>query len=139
MILKQAAKEANRKFLKYVNLEVSDHANLAKYIEAGQRKLLPKSHYNLIKQEREAQRSQGIKENLLDQLERYLHMKAWANRDNHATKQQLSEIRQIQATPIKAPKPPTPTNKTAGDAIHHLTVSHFQHQIPHKTWHTFRT
>ena len=117
MILKQVVKEAIRKLPKYFNLEVSDHANLAKYIEVGQKKLLPKSQYNLIKQERESQRSQGVKENLLDQFEQYLRMKAWANRDNHATKQQLSDIRQIQATPITPPNPPSSANPTVSDAI----------------------
>ena len=44
-------------------------------------------------------------------------MKAWANRDNHATKQQLSDIRQIQATPITPPNPPSSANPTVSDAI----------------------
>ena len=115
MILKQVVKEAIRKLPKYFNLEVSDHANLAKYIEVGQKKLLPKSQFDLIKQERDAQRSQGIRENLLDQFEQYLRMKAWANRDNHTTKQKLSEIRQIQTTPIKPSKPALPPNQPIED------------------------
>ena len=105
VVIKQVVKEAIRHLPKFFNLEPSDYSNLGKYIEVGHKKLLPKSEYDMIKREQDRRRDSGERENLLDQFEQLLRMKAWANRDKQVSKQKIIDLRQV------VPAEPTPADQ----------------------------
>ena len=98
--LKQVVKEAIKHLPSFFNLDTSDYLSLGNFIEAGQKKLLPKEQFDMLQRQRELKREEGTGENMLDQLEQFLRMKAWANRDTQHTKQKLSDIRQVSHQPL---------------------------------------
>ena len=80
--LKQVVKEAIRQLPKFFNLDTSDYTSLGILIEAEQR----------IKQQQAGKPEKGEFNNVLTQLEQFLRMKAWVNRDLKTTKQDLHAV-----------------------------------------------
>ena len=136
--MKQVVKEAIKHLPKFFNLDPTDYMNLQTLIEAGQRKFLPKEQFEAIKIQQKAKRESGQQDSLLDQLEQFLRMRAWANRDLQSTKQQLTSVLNV-SSPVAPPQspilpqqhpqhahlanqPPTSTvpQETSGDRNNHL-------------------
>ena len=110
--MKQVVKEAIKHLPKFFNLDPTDYMNLQTLIEAGQRKFLPKEQFEAIRDQQKAKRESGQQDSLLDQLEQFLRMRAWANRDLQSTKQKLTSVLQVSSPTVPASSsqpPPLPT------------------------------
>ena len=108
--LKQVVKEAIRHLPKFFNLSTSDYMSLGSLIEAGQRKFLPKEQFEAIKKQQTLKQEKGESDDLLTQLEQFLRMKAWANRDLKTSKQDIEAVMAVN-TPAATPAPLfTPSN-----------------------------
>ena len=109
--MKQVVKEAIKHLPKFFNLDPTDYMNLQTLIEAGQRKFLPKEQFEAIKRQREAKRESGLQESLLDQLEQFLRMRAWANRDLTSTKQKITSVLHVTSPTVPPTTPIQPSNQ----------------------------
>ena len=127
--MKQVVKEAIKHLPKFFNLDPTDYMNLPTLIEAGQRKFLPKEQFEAIKQQQQAKRESGQQESMLDQLEQFLRMRAWANRDLTTTKQKITSVLNVSAPVAPPPTPITQSLQQTALMAHNPSTSVTQREM----------